>query len=245
MRQVVLDTETTGLEPERGHRIIELGCVELIERRPTGRSFHRYFNPGRSIDPGAIAVHGIRDEFLCDKPRFAEVAQEWLDFIRDAELLIHNAAFDVGFLDVELALAGGGYGCVNDHARVVDTLAIARKKYPGQRNTLDALCRRLGVDNTHRELHGALLDARLLSEVWLAMTMGQSALGFMQETPTVTIVVSTRPEISGKLRVLRAGAESLAAHGSRLQALDQASSLGSMWRRLETDAEAVAEPETA
>src|SRR6185312_15071875 len=187
-RQIVLDTETTGLEAGRGHRIIEIGCVELIERRPTGRTFHRYLNPGRAIDPGAMAVHGIRDEFLLDKPRFAEVAQEWLEFIRGAELLIHNAAFDVGFLDVELSLAG--HGRVVDHARVVDTLALAREKYPGQKNTLDALCRRLDVDNTHRELHGALLDARLLAEVWLAMTAGQSALGFAQDTETAAVVLT-------------------------------------------------------
>ncbi|HET6911863.1 MAG TPA: DNA polymerase III subunit epsilon [Rhodanobacteraceae bacterium] len=231
MRQIVLDTETTGLEAGRGHRIIEIGCVELIERRPTGRTFHRYLNPERAIDPGAMAVHGIRDEFLLDKPRFAEVAQEWLEFIRGAELLIHNAAFDVGFLDAELALAG--HGRVADHARVVDTLALAREKYPGQKNTLDALCKRLEVDNTHRELHGALLDARLLAEVWLAMTTGQSALGFAQEAEAAPIVLGTSFAVPLELRVVRAGAAAEAAHAERLLALGKACKSGSLWARLE------------
>jgi DNA polymerase-3 subunit epsilon len=239
-RQIVLDTETTGLEAGRGHRIIEIGCVELIERRPTGRTFHRYLNPGRAIDPGAMAVHGIRDEFLLDKPRFAEVAQEWLEFIRGAELLIHNAAFDVGFLDVELSLAG--HGRVVDHARVVDTLALAREKYPGQKNTLDALCRRLDVDNTHRELHGALLDARLLAEVWLAMTAGQSALGFAQETQAAPVVLDTSLAVPLELRVLRADAVAEAAHAERLLALGKACKSGSMWARLDEEPATELEP---
>lgn len=241
-RQIVLDTETTGLEAGRGHRIIEIGCVELIERRPTGRTFHRYLNPERAIDPGAMAVHGIRDEFLLDKPRFAEVAQEWLEFIRDAELLIHNAAFDVGFLDVELGLAG--HGRVADHARVVDTLALAREKYPGQKNTLDALCRRLDVDNAHRELHGALLDARLLAEVWLAMTAGQSALGFAQETETATVALDTSLAVPLELRVVRADGVAKAAHAERLAALGKACKSGSIWAQLEK-AERAAELEPA
>jgi DNA polymerase-3 subunit epsilon len=235
MRQVVLDTETTGLEPERGHRIIEIGCVELIERRPTGRTFHRYVNPERLIDPGAVAVHGIRDEFLLDKPRFAEIVHEWLEFIRGAELLIHNAAFDVGFLDAELALAGPQHGRVADHATVVDTLAMAREKYPGQKNTLDALCKRLGVDNTHRELHGALLDARLLAEVWLAMTAGQSALGFAQDTPAAATVLATPVAVPLKLSVLRADHAAEEAHAARLAALDKACKAGSLWKRLEAE----------
>src|SRR5579883_250805 len=152
MRQIVLDTETTGLEADRGHRVIEIGCVELIERRPTGRTFHRYLNPDRTSEAGALAVHGITDDFLADKPRFREIVEEWLEFIRGAELLIHNAAFDVSFLDAELALCGPRHGRVADHARIVDTLALAREKYPGQKNTLDALCKRLGVDCSHREL---------------------------------------------------------------------------------------------
>lgn len=237
MRQIVLDTETTGLEAGRGHRIIEIGCVELIERRPTGRTFHRYVNPERPIDPGAIAVHGIRDEFLLDKPRFGEIVHEWLEFIRDAELLIHNAAFDVGFLDAELALAGPQHGRVSDHASVVDTLAMAREKYPGQKNTLDALCKRLGVDNTHRELHGALLDARLLAEVWLAMTAGQSALGFGQEAPAASVALARPAAIPVALRVLRADAAAEAAHAARLAALDKSCKAGSLWSRLEAESE--------
>ena len=239
VRQVVLDTETTGLEAGRGHRIIEIGCVELIERRPTGRTFHRYLNPERAIDPGAMAVHGIRDEFLLDKPRFAEVAQEWLEFIRDAELLIHNAAFDVGFLDAELAFTA--HGRVADHARVVDTLAMAREKYPGQKNTLDALCKRLDVDNTHRELHGALLDARLLAEVWLAMTAGQSALGFAQDTETAAVVLTAPLAIPLKLRVLRADTAAEAAHAERLAVLAKACKSGSLWSQLEAETEPATE----
>jgi len=233
-RQIVLDTETTGLEAGRGHRIIEIGCVELVERRPSGRTFHRYLNPDRASEAGALAVHGISDEFLADKPRFAEIAEEWLEFIRGAELLIHNAAFDVGFLDAELALAGARHGCVADHARVIDTLAMAREKYPGQKNTLDALCKRLGVDNTHRELHGALLDARLLAEVWLAMTAGQSALSFAMDTPA-----AATPDIGSiaiaKTVVLRASVQAQTAHAARLDALDRASANGSLWRKLEAE----------
>lgn len=237
MRQIVLDTETTGLEAGRGHRIIEIGCVELIERRPTGRSFHRYLNPERASDPGALAVHGIRDEFLLDKPRFVEVVHEWLEFVRGAELLIHNAAFDLAFLDRELELAGAQYGRVADHAQVVDTLAMAREKYPGQKNTLDALCKRLGVDNTHRELHGALLDARLLAEVWLAMTAGQSALGFTREAPAASVALATPAAMPVGLRVLRADPAAESAHAARLAALDKASRTGSVWKRLEVESE--------
>ncbi|MGN6313877.1 MAG: DNA polymerase III subunit epsilon [Rhodanobacteraceae bacterium] len=237
MRHIVLDTETTGLEAGRGHRIIEIGCVELVERRPTGRTFHRYVNPERPIDPGAIAVHGIRDEFLLDKPRFGEIVHEWLEFIHGAELLIHNAAFDVGFLDAELALAGPQHGRVSDHAAVVDTLAMAREKYPGQKNTLDALCKRLGVDNTHRELHGALLDARLLAEVWLAMTAGQSALGFGQEVPAASVALVRPAAVPVALRVLRADAAAEAAHAARLAALDKACKAGNLWKRLDAEPE--------
>ncbi|MGH8212308.1 MAG: DNA polymerase III subunit epsilon, partial [Rhodanobacteraceae bacterium] len=230
-----LDTETTGLEPDLGHRIIEIGCVELVERRPTGRTFHRYLNPDRASEAGALAVHGIADEFLADKPRFTEIAEEWLEFIGGAELLIHNAAFDVSFLDAELGLVGAQHGCVADHARIVDTLTMAREKYPGQKNTLDALCRRLGVDNSHRELHGALLDARLLAEVWLAMTAGQSALSFAIEA----IATASAPDIGiiaiAKTRVLRADAQAHVAHAARLDALDRASGNGSLWRKLETE----------
>lgn len=170
MRQIILDTETTGLEPEKGHRIIEIGAVELVNRRATGRHFHRYLNPGREIDAGARAVHGITNEDLADKPRFGEVAAELLAFISGAELVIHNAAFDIGFLENELGHSLAGL------CTVLDTLTLAREMHPGQRNSLDALCKRYGVDNSHRELHGALLDARILADVYLAMTGGQSML---------------------------------------------------------------------
>ena len=185
-RRVVLDTETTGLEVASGHRVIEIGCVEVIDRRPTGRTFHSYLNPDRAIDAGAVAVHGITDEFLRDKPHFADVAEEFVAFIDGAEVLIHNAAFDTGFLDDELKRANAAFGRVVDHASVVDTLELARRKYPGQKNTLDALCKRLDVDNSRREVHGALLDAYLLAEVWIAMTAGQGALSFASaETASV------------------------------------------------------------
>jgi DNA polymerase-3 subunit epsilon len=176
MRQIVLDTETTGLEAELGHRIIEIGCVELVNRRPTGRSFHRYLNPERDIDAAALAVHGIERAKLEGEPRFVDIADELIAFITDAELVIHNAAFDVGFLDAELARAPGPARSIAAVARVLDTLALARQLHPGQRNNLDALCKRYSVDNSNRDLHGALLDARILADVYLAMTGGQAAL---------------------------------------------------------------------
>lgn len=242
-RKVVLDTETTGLEVERGHRVIEIGCVELVDRRPSGREFHCYLNPERAIDAGAVAVHGITDEFLRDKPRFAEIAAEFVAFIGGAELLIHNAAFDTAFLDDELKRAGVAFGCVADHAAVVDTLALARQKYPGQKNTLDALCKRLGIDNSHREVHGALLDAHLLADVWVAMTAGQGALalggGEASTQAAVTAAGLAGLALMARPRVLRASAQETAAHDARLDALDKASG-GSLWRR-ET-VEQVAEP---
>nr|WP_146910124.1 DNA polymerase III subunit epsilon [Arenimonas daejeonensis] len=177
MRQIVLDTETTGLSWEKGNRIVEVGCIELMERRPTGRHFQRYFNPGREMEPGAQEVTGLTLDFLQDKPRFETVVDELLEFIAGAELIIHNASFDVGFLNYELSLAGPHYGRLDQHASVLDTLAMARERFPGQRNSLDALCKRLGVDNAHRKLHGALLDAELLAEVYLGLTAGQGDLG--------------------------------------------------------------------
>ncbi|MEO5625976.1 MAG: DNA polymerase III subunit epsilon, partial [Dokdonella sp.] len=181
MRQIILDTETTGLEVQRGHRVIEIGCVELVQRQRTGREFHTYLNPDRAIDEGARAVTGISDEFLLDKPRFAEIAAEFLDFIDGAEVIAHNAAFDVGFLNGELARTGIERATLADRVQVLDTLALAREKFPGQRNSLDALCKRLGIDNSHRGAHGALLDANLLADVYLALTAGQGALGFDSE----------------------------------------------------------------
>ncbi|HVX03702.1 MAG TPA: DNA polymerase III subunit epsilon [Rhodanobacteraceae bacterium] len=238
-RKVVLDTETTGLEIEGGHRVIEIGCIELVDRRPSGREFHCYLNPERAIDAGAVAVHGITDDFLRDKPRFADVAEEFVAFIAGAELLIHNAAFDTAFLDSELQRAGAAFGRIAEHATVVDTLALARQKYPGQKNTLDALCKRLGVDNSHREVHGALLDAHLLADVWVAMTAGQGALALGLEAAGVQAegVRIAEWDASIRPRVLHATEADMAAHAARLAAIDQASA-GSLWKREEEPVEA-------
>lgn len=234
MRQVVLDTETTGLEASKGHRIIEIGCIELSERRATGRSFHRYLNPQRLIDEGAMAVHGISNEFLVDKPLFAEIVEELLTFIDGAEVLAHNAKFDVSFLDAELAIAGSHYGRFRDRVTVIDTLAMARELFPGQRNGLDALCKRLGVDNSHRQLHGALLDAQLLAEVYLGMTAGQGDLGLASNTASERRTVNQRPSAAGQLclRIVRASDAEQAAHLQRIDALDQAVKGGSVWTQL-------------
>jgi DNA polymerase-3 subunit epsilon len=173
MRSVVLDTETTGMPVTDGHRIIEIGCVEVIGRRLTGRHYHVYLQPDREVDEGAIAVHGITNEFLVDKPRFRDIADEFFEFIKDAQLVIHNAAFDLGFINNEFALLGQQDRAeITDHCTVLDTLLMARERHPGQRNSLDALCKRYGVDNSGRDLHGALLDAEILADVWLTMTGG-------------------------------------------------------------------------
>ena len=236
MRQIVLDTETTGLDPA-SHRIIEIGCVELAERRPTGNRFHVYLNPDRAIDEGARAVTGISDEFLADKKRFAEVAAEFIEFIRGAEIIAHNAEFDVGFIDAELGIAGAQYGRLADHVTVLDSLALAREKFPGPRNSLDALCRRFGIDNSHREWHGALLDAQLLAEVYLAMTAGQGLLGFGEETAAESARVAvTAVQITVRPRVLHALAVELSAHVTRLEAIDAASKGACLWKRLVLDA---------
>lgn len=217
MRQIVLDTETTGLSWEKGNRIVEVGCVELIERRPTGRQFQRYFNPGREMEPGAQEVTGLSLDFLLDKPRFETVLDELLDFIRGAELIIHNASFDVGFLNHELSLAGTQYGRLEHHASVLDTLAMARERFPGQRNSLDALCKRLGVDNGHRKLHGALLDAELLAGVYLGLTAGQGDLGLAPVgVPGKARAVGVQVSPAGARRVLRASDAELAAHEGRI-----------------------------
>lgn len=188
MRQVVLDTETTGLSWERGNRVVEIGCVEFIGRRPTGRTFHCYLNPEREMEPGAQEVTGLTLEFLSDKPKFAAIVEEFMEFIEGAELVIHNASFDVGFLDNELRLAGAHHGCLADRCGVEDSLLLARQRFPGQRNSLDALCKRLGVDNTHRQLHGALLDAQLLAEVYLGLTSGQNELGLAEAEAEAVVV---------------------------------------------------------
>jgi DNA polymerase-3 subunit epsilon len=227
MRQIVLDTETTGLEWKKGNRVVEIGCVELIERRPSGRTWQQYIHPDREFEPGAQEVTGLTLEFLADKPRFAEIADAFLDFVRDAELIIHNAAFDVGFLDSELSRLGPQYGRLGDHvAGVEDSLLLARQRYPGQRNSLDALCKRLGVDNTHRQLHGALLDSQLLAEVYLALTSGQSEIGFgapvadEQDGTGAAVVAFTVGALDPALRPrVRVGEDELAAHAARVEAL--------------------------
>jgi DNA polymerase-3 subunit epsilon len=262
MRQIVLDTETTGLEPELGHRIIEIGCVEIVNRRVSGRTFHRYLNPERAIDEGAMAVHGIKRADLDDKPKFAEIAEELVTFIADAELVIHNAAFDVAFLDAELARLAGARTVapagdslvpagdsladrsvanrlvagrsVAALCRVLDTLALARSMHPGQRNNLDALCKRYGVDNSHRDLHGALLDAQILADVYLAMTGGQVGLALSESTtsenaanvgPVHVLVRTATP-----LCVVMATEEEARAHESMLTIIAKASGGKCLWQ---------------
>ena len=224
MRQIVLDTETTGLYPDRGDRVVEIGCVELLERRPSGRTFHCYLHPDREFSAGAQEVTGLTLEFLADKPRFHEVAEEFLAFVEGTELVIHNAAFDIGFLDAELARLGPQFGRMQARCTVEDSLLLARQRYPGQRNSLDALCRRLGVDNAHRQLHGALLDAQLLAEVYLAMTSGQSELGLASaahEAPRAEGVAAARGESgpAGERTRVRVGAEELREHQARMEAI--------------------------
>jgi DNA polymerase-3 subunit epsilon len=236
VRQVILDTETTGLEPELGHRIIEIGCIEVVNRRRTGRVFHRYLCPDRDIDPGALQVHGITPEFLQGQPRFSDVAQEWLEFVRDAELVIHNAPFDVAFLDAELGRLAEPPGRVAELCQVLDTLALARQLHPGQRNSLDALCKRYSVDNSQRDLHGALLDADLLLEVYLAMTGGQGALTLDEATGTAAANEPARRARRplGTLVVVRPTAAEIAAHERRLAALDKSSGGKTVWRQMES-----------
>ncbi len=234
MRQIVLDTETTGLEPELGHRIIEIGCVELVNRRPTGRTFHRYLNPEREIDDGALAVHGISRTDLDGQPRFAEVCAELLGFLEGGELIMHNADFDVAFLDAELARLPGEIRRVASVCQVLDTLALARELHPGQRNGLDALCKRYGIDNSHRELHGALLDARILVDVYLAMTGGQGALA-LAEGDGAPRASGDAPLLPAPLRaglllrVLAASQAELEAHERMLAAITAASGGRRLW----------------
>jgi len=234
MRQIVLDTETTGLEVDREHRIIEIGCIELVHRRLTGRSFHRYLNPERDIDEGAQQVHGLSREQLSKEPRFAEVHAEFLAFVRDAELIIHNAPFDVAFLNAELERIGAGK--ISDRCRVLDTLALARQMHPGQRNNLDALCKRYSVDNSHREYHGALLDARILAEVYLAMTGGQATFTLTEEPDSARSRVRQAAPVrlaqdGAGIPVIQPTREELAAHEHVLGLLDQASGGNTVWRR--------------
>lgn len=245
MRSVVLDTETTGMPVTDGHRIIEIGCVEVIGRRLTGRHYHVYLQPDREVDEGAIAVHGITNEFLVDKPRFRDVADEFFEFIKGAQLVIHNAAFDVGFISNEFALLGQRERAeLSDHCSILDTLLMARERHPGQRNSLDALCKRYGVDNSGRELHGALLDAEILADVWLTMTGGQTNLslagdgaegegGGRQQATPIRRLPAGRPLTP----VLRASAEELAAHAARMQAIGKAAGAQPLWLQLEQGSE--------
>ncbi len=233
MRQVILDTETTGLAVAEGHRIIEIGCVELVNRRRSGRTFHHYLQPDREIDPGATEVHGISTAMLAGKPRFTDLATEFLAFVAGAELVIHNADFDVGFLDAELRHAGhaGGIGA---HCTVTDTLALARRLHPGQRNSLDALCKRYQVDNSGRDLHGALLDAELLVDVYLAMTGGQGALSLEAGSsagPGGPVVHRPVARSGLRLVVREPAADELAAHDAYLALLDKQSGGRTVWRR--------------
>lgn len=230
-RIVVLDTETTGMPVTDGHRIIEIGCVELHGRKPTGRTFHRYIQPDRAVDEGAIAVHGITDDFLKDKPRFDEIAQEFFEFIAGAELVIHNATFDIGFINSEFAKAGRkDWSDIRQHCSVLDTLVLARERHPGQRNTLDALCSRYHIDNSSRTLHGALLDAEILADVFLAMTGGQTDLSLAgEESGAAQVTAIKRFKQTGTTPVIMASADELAAHQQTLQRLEKASGKTIAW----------------
>ncbi len=232
MRQIVLDTETTGLEPKQGHRIIEIGCVEIINRRKTNKHYHQYINPDREIDEGAYNVHGISNEFLADKPRFKDIAQEFVNFIRDSELIIHNAPFDVGFIDHELRKLGIKWGKIEHFCTVTDTLTMAREKHPGQKNNLDALCKRYEIDNSKRDLHGALLDAQILLDVYLAMTGGQEALalGSMEEEEAAEQnAIRLNDENRKPLPLVKPTKEELAAHEKYLEFLRDQSGGKCMW----------------
>jgi DNA polymerase-3 subunit epsilon len=237
MRQVILDTETTGLDPADGHRIIEIGGYEIEQRRPTGRRFHEYINPDRAVDPEAMEVHGITDQFLMDKPRFADVASAFIDFVSGAELIIHNAPFDVGFLDSELDRLGAAWGRLGDHCEITDSLTLARRRHPGQRNSLDALCRRYAIDNSGRTLHGALLDAEILGEVYLAMTGGQVTLHLSaRETRDASRMSDEQRPVSTdrpRLPVIEPTTAEAAAHAAWLEQLDRSSNGRCVWRTLD------------
>jgi DNA polymerase-3 subunit epsilon len=224
MRQIILDTETTGIRVEDGHRIIEIGCVEMIDRKLTGRHFHYYINPEREVEAGALAVHGISNDFLKDKPYFRTLVKEFMDFISEAELIIHNAAFDLSFLNYELVLTRQPWKPVTDYCRVIDTLQLARQKHPGQRNSLDALCKRYFIDNTKRDLHGALLDANLLAQVYLAMTGGQGSIfdsltEGQEKTVSDSNTVETAPIERHHLVVMKATDDEMKAHAAYIEML--------------------------
>ena len=235
MRQIVLDTETTGLEPEQGHRIIEIGCVEMIERRLTGNNFHQYLQPDREIDPAAVEIHGITNEFLADKPQFGDLVDDFISYIRGAELIIHNAPFDTAFINRELKLLGKGLPELSEHCNITDTLVLAKKMHPGQRNSLDALCKRYQIDNSHREFHGALLDAEILADVYLTMTGGQTTLSLDALSGAdeanggsgIRRLEATRPPLC----IVRASPDELELHEARLDAIDKSSEGNCVWKR--------------
>ena len=229
MSQIVLDTETTGLETSQDHRIIEIGCVELVGRKLTGRHYHQYVNPQRKVDVGAMEVHGITDQFLEDKPLFETVAREFLEFVDGADLVIHNAPFDVGFINHEIAKLNGAYQAIESGCRIIDTLALARQKHPGQKNNLDALCKRYGVDNSQRDLHGALLDAEILADVYLLMTGGQVNLNISGQQASDGGQDNSRSGIRRlaqdrqPLRVVTASQEEIERHQQKLEAINKSS----------------------
>jgi DNA polymerase-3 subunit epsilon len=229
MRQIVLDTETTGLETSQDHRIIEIGCVEMVNRKLTGRHYHQYINPQRKVDEGAMEVHGITDQFLEDKPVYAAISSDFLNFLDGAELVIHNAPFDVGFINHELKKLSGKHSALASRCKIIDTLALARQKHPGQKNNLDALCKRYGVDNSQRDLHGALLDAEILADVYLLMTGGQVNLNINQQADTGSGEISTTasirrlPSDRNPLPIVRASTTELLCHEEKLAAIKKSS----------------------
>jgi DNA polymerase-3 subunit epsilon len=242
VRKIVLDTETTGLEVSQGHRIIEIGCVELVNRKLTGNHFHQYINPDREIDQGAIEVHGITNDFLADKPDFATIAPAFIEYVKGAELVIHNAPFDLGFLNAELRRLVDPVDEMESLCTVTDTLMMARGKHPGQRNSLDALCQRYTVDNSQRDLHGALLDAEILADVYLAMTGGQTALqlsdtGSDNDGQVRVEQIMRLPAGRAVLPVIEASAEERAAHEAQLDAIAEASGGKVLWRAVEQEPE--------
>ena len=238
-RQIVLDTETTGLEHRQGHRVIEIGCVELVNRRLTGNNYHQYLNPDREIDQGAIEVHGITNEFLADKPRFSDISQSLIDYLKGAELIIHNAAFDVGFLDAELALVNPESATIDDICGVHDTLLHARKLFPGQRNDLDSLCRRFEINNSHRELHGALLDAEILADVYLAMTGGQASLSLDAQSDSNLIgqTIEKQDFSSLDLPRVKVSGQEMENHVEWLARLDQSVDGQCVWSKINHQAD--------
>jgi len=234
MRQIILDTETTGLEPTQGHKIIEIGCVEMINRKLTGNHFHVYLNPKREIDEGAIEVHGITNEFLNDKPLFKDVVDDFLEYVKGAELVIHNAPFDIGFLDWEMKSLNKPIGKMSDYCTVLDTLVLARQMHPGQKNNLDALCKRYFIDNSHRDLHGALLDSEILADVYLGMTGGQTDLTLTHKQDYLTASrdkEGIRRLPAGRLpfKVIKSNAEELAEHESYLKVLSESNGGKVVW----------------